>query len=244
MGFRGGAIFWSKRSTICHEQGGALNPIRVLIADDHQLVAAGLRLMVEKVPGAIVVGEVFNGREAVAAAVSARPNVVLMDISMQGLNGIEATVHIVAEAPGVRVLILSSHESEDFVHRSVRAGAAGYLVKGAATQELATALNAVVRGEMYFSPSVVRHLTVGLGGGGQARGPGLEALTPRQREILQLIAEGHSTKEIAHLLGLSVKTVETHRAVVMERLDIRDVPGLVVFAIRHGLIEIDPRNAS
>jgi len=228
----------------CHEEGAALNPIRVLIADDHQLVAAGLRLMVEKIPGVVVVGEVFNGREAVAAAISVRPNVVLMDISMRDLNGIDATEHIVAGAPGVRVLILSSHESEDFVHRSVRAGAAGYLVKGAATQELATALNAVVRGEMYFSPSVVRHLTVGLGGGGQARGPGLEALTPRQREILQLIAEGHSTKEIAHLLGLSVKTVETHRAVVMERLDIRDVPGLVVFAIRHGLIEIDPRNAS
>jgi DNA-binding NarL/FixJ family response regulator len=221
------------------EETGQANRIRVLIAEDHQLVAAGLRLMVEKVPGAIVVGEVFNGREAVAAAVSARPNVVLMDISMQGLNGIEATEHIVAEAPGVRVLILSSHESEDFVLRSVRAGAAGYLVKGAATQELATALNAVVRGEMYFSPSIAKHLTVGLAGG-QVRGSALEALTPRQREILQLIAEGRSTKEIAHLLDLSVKTVETHRAVVMDRLDIRDVPGLVVFAIRHGLIEIDP----
>ncbi|HXS50950.1 MAG TPA: response regulator transcription factor [Usitatibacter sp.] len=217
-----------------------MNPIRVLIADDHQLVAAGLRLMVEKIPGTLVVGEVFNGREALAAAVSVRPDVVLMDISMRDLNGIEATRHIVAEAPGVRVVILSSHESEDFVHRSVRAGAVGYLVKGAASQELASALNAVVRGEMYFSPSVVRHLTAGLAGGAQIRSSALEALTARQREILQLIAEGNSTKEIAHLLGLSVKTVETHRAVIMDRLDIRDVPGLVVFAIRNGLIEIDP----
>ena len=217
----------------------ASSPIRVLIADDHQLVAAALRLMVEKVPGTIVVGEASNGRDAVRDALALRPDLVVMDISMRELNGIEATARIAAEAPTVRVLILSSHDTEEFVHRSVRAGAAGYVVKGAAGSELGAAISAIAAGGMYFSPSIAHHVATGLKGAGGGT-TALASLTPRQREVLQLIAEGRSTKEIAHALDLSVKTVETHRAVLMERLEIRDVAGLVVFAIRNGLISIDP----
>jgi DNA-binding NarL/FixJ family response regulator len=164
-----------------------------------------------------------------------------MDITMRELNGIEAMVQILAASPAMHVLILSMHSTEEFVRRAMKAGAHGYLVKDCAPLELPMAIEAVMRGEMYLSPRISRHVVSGLmqGPGGTRADSSIEALTPRQREILQLVAEGKSTKEIAFVLGVSGKTVETHRADLMERLAIRDVAGLVVYAIRNGLIDVD-----
>jgi DNA-binding NarL/FixJ family response regulator len=215
-------------------------PLRILLADDHALVRAGLRSLVEGVEGATIVAEAENGREALAQVAAQRPDLVIMDITMKELNGIEATAQIKAQSPATRVLILSMHSSEEFVKRAIRAGANGYLVKDAAPVELKMAIEAVMRDELYLSPRVSRHVASGLmaGADGAPRQSPIDALTVRQREILQMIAEGKSTKEIAFVLDVSVKTVETHRAALMERLGIRDVAGLVVFAIRNGLIDI------
>jgi DNA-binding NarL/FixJ family response regulator len=165
-----------------------------------------------------------------------RPDVALLDIAMPGLNGIEVAARASKDAPHVRLLILSMHANEEYVLQALRAGAAGYLVKGADTLELELALKALMRGESYLSPAVSKHLIADYARrvGGEAGS--LELLTPRQREILQLIAEGHSTKAIASLLKISIKTVETHRSVLMERLDIHDLAGLVRYAIRVGLV--------
>jgi DNA-binding NarL/FixJ family response regulator len=189
-----------------------------------------------------VVAEAGNGREAASLANELAPDVVVMDISMKELNGIEATGLIKAQAPGVRVIIVSMHTTEDYVVRAMRAGADGYLVKDAAPLELRMALDALARGEVFVSSRVSAHLVAGLRVAQAEGGPkeSLDGLTARQKEILQMIAEGRTTKEIAFALGVSVKTVETHRAAIMERLGIRDVAGLVVHAIRAGLISIDP----
>ncbi|HEX5130480.1 MAG TPA: response regulator transcription factor [Usitatibacter sp.] len=217
-----------------------MSVLRILLCDDHTLVRAGIRGLVLEVPEAQIVAEADNGREAVALAREHRPELVVMDISMRELNGIEATAQIMVENPATRVLILSMHTTEDFVRRALKAGAAGYLVKDSAPLELRMAIEAIRRGETYLSSRVSRTLLSGLVDG---RPPdaqsGLDALSPRQREILQLIAEGKSTKEIAFTLNVSVKTIETHRAAVMDRLGIRDVAGLVVFAVRHKLISVD-----
>jgi DNA-binding NarL/FixJ family response regulator len=168
-----------------------------------------------------------------------QPDVVLMDIKMAGLNGLEATARIVRDQPGVRVVILSMYANEEYVIQALRAGASGYLLKDAGTAELEVAVRAAARGETYLSPAISRRMIQDylqvVGGEGGA----LEQLTPRQREVLQLVAEGHSVKEIAQVLHVSVKTVETHRAQLMERLDIHDVAGLVRYAIRVGLVASD-----
>ncbi len=218
-----------------------MSAVRVLLADDHLLVRAGIRSLVEKIEGTSVVAEADNGREAVALAKAHRPDLVIMDITMKELNGVEAMAQILAESPAARVLILSMHSTEEFVRRAMKAGAHGYLVKDSAPLELPLAIKAVMRGEIYLSPRVSRHVVSGLmpGAGGERRESSIETLTARQREILQLVAEGNSTKEIAFAIGVSIKTVETHRADLMERLAIRDVAGLVVYAIRNGLIDID-----
>lgn len=218
-----------------------MSTVRVLLADDHALVRAGIRSLIEDIEGAAVVAEADNGREAVALARTHKPDLVVMDITMKELNGIEATAQIRQELPGARVLILSMHSAEEFVTRAMKAGAHGYLVKDSAPMELRLAVDAVMRGEVYLSSRVSRHVVNNmLHGSANARQEvGLDQLTARQREILQMIAEGKSTKEIAFVLDVSVKTVETHRAALMERLDIRDIAGLVVYAIRHGLIDID-----
>ena len=217
-----------------------MSAIRMLLADDHNLVRAGIRALVEGMEGITIVAEADNGREAVALAKAHRPELVVMDISMRELNGIEATAQIRAELPQTRVLILSMHTTEDFVRRALKAGASGYLVKDSAPLELKMAIEAIRRGETYLSSRVSKTLLSGLVDGRPPQSEsGLDALTPRQREILQLIAEGRSTKEIAFALSVSVKTVETHRAALMERLGIHDVAGLVVFAVRHKLISID-----
>lgn len=218
-----------------------MSPLRILLVDDHLLVRAGIRSLLEGIEGASIVAEANNGREAVALAKLHQPDLAVMDITMKELNGIDATAQIRLESPSTRVLILSMHSTEEFVTRAIKAGAQGYLVKDSAPEELKTAVEAVMRGEVYLSPRVSRHVINSLlqAAGGERRESSLDALTGRQREILQMIAEGKSTKEIAFVLDVSVKTVETHRAALMERLGIRDVAGLVVFAIRTGLIDID-----
>lgn len=214
--------------------------IRVLLADDHALVMAGIRALVEELGGTQIVAEANNGRDAVALAKQHQPDLVIMDISMKDLNGIEATAQIMAEVPSTRVLILSMHTTEDFVRRAIKSGAVGYLVKDSAPLDLKMAIAAVMRDEIYLSPRVSKHVVAGfLHGKPHQDESSMDALTARQREILQMIAEGKSTKEIAYQLNVSVKTVETHRAALMERLDIHDIAGLVLYAVRHGLISVD-----
>lgn len=213
-----------------------MNTIRILLADDHTLLRAGIRSLLEKMPGVEVIGEAADGREALNLVKAHLPNVVLMDIAMAGLNGLEATARIVREFPSVRVIILSMHANEEYVLQTLRAGALGYLLKDAATTELELAIQAVARGDTYLSPAISRRVIEDyLGRTSGEKGP-MEQLTPRQREILQLIAEGKSTKEIAFILNVSVKTVETHRTQLMDRLNIHDVPGLVRHAMRMGLV--------
>jgi len=213
-----------------------MNSIRVLLADDHALVRAGLRELLQKLPGVEVVAEAGDGREALALVKSALPNFVLLDITMKGLTGLEAAERIVKDFPGVKVVMLSMHANEEYVLRALRAGVSGYIIKDAAIVELELAIKAVVAGETYLSPTISRSVIENYLGRTGGKTGSLEQLTPRQREILQLIAEGHSTKEIAYTLKLSVKTVETHRAQLMERLQIYDVAGLVRYALRVGLI--------
>jgi DNA-binding NarL/FixJ family response regulator len=185
-----------------------------------------------------VVAEASDGSEALRLIEQHRPQVVLMDIAMKTLNGLDTTAKISAAHPDVRVLILSMHANEEYVLQALRAGAAGYLLKEAATAELEIALQAVSRGETYLSPPVSRAVVDGYVHRTAERQPE-DGLTPRQREILRLIAKGLGTKEIAYRLDLSVKTIETHRAMVMDRLGIRDVAGLTRYAIRSGLISAD-----
>jgi DNA-binding NarL/FixJ family response regulator len=217
----------------------ASDAIRVLIADDHNLFRAGVRGLLKGFGGMEVTGEAVNGHEAVALAAAHRPDVLLMDVGMPGLNGIEAAERVRTATPTTRVIILSMHTGEEHVTRALKAGAAGYLLKDAEPDELEHAVRQVARGEAYLSPAVSKYLvqSYARGGGGRSE---LERLTSRQREVLQLIAEGYTTKAIAARLKLSVKTVETHRAQLMERLDIRDVAGLVRFALRRGLVDNEP----
>jgi DNA-binding NarL/FixJ family response regulator len=217
-----------------------MSAIRVLLVDDHTLVRAGIRALVLEIEGVCIVGEADNGRDAVAMAKRERPDLVVMDISMRELNGIEATAQIRTEIPEARILILSMHTTEDFVRRALKAGASAYLVKDSAPLELRMAIEAAMRGEIYVSSRVSRHLLTALGaGGGAPAETTLEALTSRQRQILQLIAEGSSTKEIAFNLEVSVKTVETHRASLMDRLAIHDIAGLVLYAVRNKLVSAE-----
>jgi DNA-binding NarL/FixJ family response regulator len=216
-----------------------MRPIRILLADDHALVRAGFCALLKTLPGVEVVGEAADGREALALVKTHLPDLVLMDISMAGLNGLEATAQIVKDYPNVRVLMVSAHANEDYVKQALRAGAAGYLLKHAAFSELELAIHAAVRGETYLSPAVSKQVIADYIRRVPEEASPLELLTPRQREILQLIAEGHSTKEIARILHVSVKTVETHRTQLMERLDIHGVAGLVRYAIRAGMLNTD-----
>jgi DNA-binding NarL/FixJ family response regulator len=213
-----------------------MKPIRVLLADDHTLVRAGIRGLLAGLQDIDVVGEAGDGQEALRLSDELRPDVVLLDVGLPGLNGLEVAGRLATLDSSIRVVILSMHVSEEYVLRALRAGCAGYLLKASAVSELELAIRAVTGGETYLSPAVSRPVVddyVRRTGG--ATDP-LEALTPRQREVLQLVAEGNSTKEIAQRLGLSPKTVETHRAQLMERLGLHEVSGLVRFAMRVGLI--------
>ena len=216
-----------------------MRPIRILLADDHALVRAGFRALLSKLPGIEVIAEAADGREALALVKVHLPDLVLMDISMAGLNGLEAALRIAKAFPDVRVLILSAHANEDYVKQALRAGASGYLVKDAGIPELELAVQAVARGETYLSPAISKHVVADYIRHDGGEPSPLELLTQRQREILQLLGEGHSTKEIARILHVSPKTVETHRTQLMERLDIHDIAGLVRFAIRAGVLSSD-----
>jgi len=216
-----------------------MNPTRVLLADDHALVRAGIRSLLEKMPGVEVVGEASNGREALQLIRSELPNLVLMDIAMPDLGGLEALPRIIKDFPSVKVVILSAHANEEYVIRALRYGASGYMLKDAAMVELELVIKSVAQGKTYLSPSISRPVIDSylkrVGGEISL----LEQLTLRQREILQMIAEGKNTKEIAGTLAISVKTVEAHRLQLMARLNIHDVPGLVRYAIRSGLVSPD-----
>jgi len=210
---------------------------RILIVDDHALVRSGIRLLIESLESVEVVAEAGDGLEALELIESHRPDILLLDITLPGLNGL-ALLDRIRDLPDMpRVIVLSMHSGPEYVARALNAGAAGYLFKDSAFDELAEALDAVVDRRRYLSraldPDVIERFCAGLKGGTDD----LDVLTRRQRQILQLIAEGHGTRQIAERLHVSVKTVETHRAQLMERLGIRDVAGLVRFAIRTGLIE-------
>jgi DNA-binding NarL/FixJ family response regulator len=213
--------------------------LRVLLADDHNLVRAGIRALLEASGGIEVVAESGDGREALELIIKHRPDVALLDIGMPGLNGLEVAKRAAQASPRTRIVILSMHADATYVRQALRAGAAGYLLKGAAVAELPLALQSVMRGETYLTPKISRTIVEGFLREDTEEPGLLEALTARQREILQLIAEGKATKEIAQLLDLSVKTVETHRMRMMERLGIHDVAGLVRFAVRAGLVPPD-----
>src|ERR1700720_374322 len=216
-----------------------MNPIRILLADDHALVRAGIRTLLEKIPNVEVVGEASTGRQALEMVKTRLPNLVFMDIAMAELGGLEALPRITKDFPGVRVIILSAHANEEYVIRALRGGAAGYMLKDAAMTELQLAIHSIAQDKTYLSPSISRTVINSyLERVGGQFSP-LEQLTPRQREILQLLAEGRNTKEIASDLDISVKTVESHRLQLMERLNIHDVAGLVRYAIRSGLVSAE-----
>ena len=210
--------------------------IRVLLADDHTLVRAGFRRLLEGIPGIQVVGEASNGRDALEMIETKRPDMVLMDIGMTGLNGLEVTARVTRNLPGIRVIILSMHSDKEYVLKALRAGASGYLLKDADINQLEMAIKAVAVGETFLSPSISRQVISDYVQRVGAESSPLEELTPRQREILKLIAEGRGAPDIAQMLGVSVKTVETHRDQMMERLGIYDVAGLVRYAIRTGIV--------
>jgi DNA-binding NarL/FixJ family response regulator len=211
--------------------------IRVLLADDHTLVRAGVRALLEKLSGIEVVGEASDGREVIDLIKTHQPDVVLMDISMPGLNGLQALARITRDFPQVRVIILSMHPNDEYVLQALKSGASGYLLKRAATAELPAALKSVVGGEIYLSREINSQFLKKFPLQQIARShTPLEQLTSRQREILQLLAEGQTTKAIASILKVSDKTVEYHRAKLMAVLKIFDVPGLVRFAMRTGVI--------
>lgn len=212
-------------------------PIRLVLADDHPIVRAGIRAELEKLQGVEVIGEASDGREALDLVRKLQPDVIFMDISMRGLNGLEATSRISKELPRVKVIILSMHSNDAYFWQALKAGASGYLLKKAATTELGAALQRVIGGEIYLTREMSARLVkkLPLHHLAHQKTP-LESLSERQREILQLIAEGQTTKAIALVLNVSPKTVEYHRAKLMEHLKIFDVPGLVRFALQSGLI--------
>ena len=212
-----------------------LKLIHVILADDHTLVRAGIRALLEKIPGVKVIGEAGDGREVLNLVKAQPPDVVLLDIAMPGLNGLEAAERMARDFPDVRIIMLSMHSNEEYVLRALKAGAAGYLLKKAAMAELETALHQVLRGEIYLSREIKLPQRFPLHGI-TSRKSALEQLTGRQREVLQLIAEGRNTKSIGDILKVSPKTVEYHRTKLMAGLNLHDIPGLVRFALRVGLI--------
>ena len=215
--------------------------IRVLIADDHKIMLAGLRSLLEKQTGFDVVSEAENGRKAVQMAQETRPDVVVMDVSMPDLNGIEATKQIMESVPETRVIALSMHSDKRFVMGMLRAGASGYLLKDCASQELANAIHQVAGGKKYLSPEITGVVIDDflLGGPQEEVATVASQLSAREREVLQLIAEGWSTKQIASHLYVSVKTIETHRRQIMKKLDLHTIAALTKYAIREGLTSIE-----
>ena len=209
-----------------------MSALRVLLADDHALVRAGMRALLAELPGIEVVAESGDGREALRLVRERKPDIALLDISMPELNGLEVVGRIARDHPNTRAIILSMHGDDESVRRALVAGAAGYLLKNSDRRELELALRAVARGDTWLSPSLTKRVVATYTQGGSPDA----VLTPRQREVLQLVAEGHSNKEIASRLNVALKTVETHRTELMERLGIHGVASLVRYAIQVGLV--------
>lgn len=214
------------------------NRIRVLLSDQHALVRAGIRALLERIDEVNVVAEGAGGRQTLELIEAFNPNILLLDITMPGFSGLELLKEIVNKFPSVRVIVLTLHDNEEYAALVLRAGAAGFISKSAASNELEMAIKAVARGEHYLASEISKQATLKYLKGAVS-GTFRTVLTARQREVLQLIAEGHPTKEIARRLNISVKTVETHRAQTMDRLNIHDVVGLARYAIKMGLVEID-----
>jgi DNA-binding NarL/FixJ family response regulator len=214
--------------------------IRILLADDHTVVRQGLRRVLEEHPDWHVVAEASDGREAVRQAREHRPDIAILDVAMPLLNGIEATRQIVRHVPGVRVLVLSMHADETYVTQVLHAGAAGYLLKDSADVDLLRAVDAVVHGKSFFSPAIARLMLDDFVKDRSADHGAIdryESLSEREREVFQLVAEGKANKEIATLLGISPSTVETHRARILEKLDVHSAVDIVLYAVRRGLIK-------
>ena len=220
--------------------GCAMNAIRVLLADDHKIIRDGLRMLIDREAGMEVVAEAENGRQTVRLAQKLSPHVVIMDVTMPDMNGIDATRRLAEEAPGVRVIGLSMHSDRRYILGMLEAGARGYLLKDCAFEELAAAIRNVAAGNTYLSPKIADVVVKGYLDRTSGPSPGLgSALTPREREVLQLLAEGMAAKEIASHLNVSVKTVETHRRNMMEKLDMHSVAELTKYAVREGLVSIE-----
>ncbi len=213
-------------------------PIKILLADDHEILREGLRRMIEKEPDMEVVGEAEDGRSVLKMARKLTPDVIVMDITMPDLNGMDATRKILSEIPGTRVLALSMHQDRKFVLGMLEAGAMGYLLKGCKFEELVTAIRSVARKNVYLSPKIADMVVKGYLGKSPKKFA-QPALSDREREVLQLLAEGHSVKETAFKLGVSAKTVETHRKHIMEKLQISNSSEMVKYALREGLITLD-----
>ena len=213
-------------------------PIRILLADDHTVMRSGLRLLLERQPNLSVVAEAADGREAVTLAAAEKPDVVVMDIAMPQLNGVEASRQIINHSPQIAIAILSMHSDESYVIRSLKAGARAYLLKDSAEADLIQAIYAIREGKSFFSPAVRRILKEDYMRQLNEVGAedSYELLTTREREVLQLVAEGKSNKEVANLLNLSLYTVETHRTHILQKLNLHSVPELILYAVRKGII--------
>jgi DNA-binding NarL/FixJ family response regulator len=215
-----------------------MSSLRVLVADDHSLVRQGFQFLLQQL-GYTVVGAASDGNEVIRLVLETRPDVVLMDISMPNLNGLEATRRLQKESPETKVIILSMHETPEYARQALRAGAAGYLVKDSDQSELKLAVEAVANGDVYLSPRISTHIVADLMDRAPNEADELATLTSRQREILQLLAEGWTRKGISEQLNISPKTYDTYRAQLMELLDIRDTAGLVRFAVSKGMVNSD-----
>ncbi|QVL32979.1 response regulator transcription factor [Telmatocola sphagniphila] len=211
---------------------------RIMLVDDHAILRAGIRAYLEKIPGVEVVGEFAEGEKAIEAIAELKPDLVFMDIAMAGMNGLETTWRLKSQHPQIHVVILSSYSNVEYVEQALQLGASGYLLKDASCNELQTAIEEVMQGETYLTPAVADLSLKGSYRSGSTFND-YEELSSRQRETLKLLAEGKSTKEIARILGIGVKTVETHRAHLMKKLEIHDLAGLVRYALRLGIVGIE-----
>jgi len=219
-----------------------MSSIRVLIADNHAILRDGVRALLALSEDITVVGEAANGQQAIDLARSLAPDVILMDIAMPGLGGLEATIEIRKDNPQAKILVLTQYEDREYIRRFLKAGVSGYVLKKAAGSELTTAIRAVSRGGLVLDPDVAREAMreqVGPATSGQAADP-YEALTDREKQVLKLVAEGHSNKEVAELLDISVKTAMSHREHIMQKLDLHSRTDLIRFAIQQGVIRIEP----
>jgi two-component system response regulator NreC len=213
-------------------------PLRVILADDHTIIRSGLRLVIERQAGLSVIGEAEDGKQAIELAASMMPDVIVMDVAMPRLNGIEATRQITIANPSAAIVVLSMHSDESYVLRALKAGARGYLLKDSAEADLIAAIHAVHDGKSFFSPAIRRVLAEDYVQELHRKGveDRYELLTARERELLQLFAEGQANKDVANLLNLSLHTVETHRTRILQKLNIHGIPELILFAVRKGII--------